>query len=234
LSPENVVKGKSTIYILTFHGLGNPERDLPEGEGNFWLDKSFFEAILDRVKERPDVRITFDDSNSSDFRIALPALSRRRLRAAFFVVSERIDQPGFLTSEEVRTLANSGMAIGSHGKRHRRWAWLNPGELYEELNESRAKLESLLGQKVREAACPFGSYNRAVFRGLRAAGYEGVYTSDGGPSRVGEWVSARNTIVRSHTLRDVQRIIDSKQSGLVSMIRMSKFALKQGLAVRQR
>jgi peptidoglycan/xylan/chitin deacetylase (PgdA/CDA1 family) len=221
------MKGDKVIYILTFHGLGIPERALPDGEENYWLDPSFFEAILDRVQGRPDVRITFDDSNSSDFVIALPALVQRKLQATFFMVSERIDQPGFVTTQQLRTLALSGMSIGSHGAQHRRWAQLDAGELDEELSGSRIKLEAMLGHPVREAACPFGSYNRRVLTGLRKACYERAYTSDQGPAKLGEWLSARNTIVRSHTLRDVESALEFRPHGLAALGRKLKLTLKQ-------
>lgn len=224
-----MITGDNAIYILTFHGIGIPERALPDGENNYWLDPSFFEAILDCVKEHPEVRITFDDSNSSDFTIALPALVERTLHATFFVVSERIDQPGFLTTEQLRTLARSGMTIGSHGTHHRRWAQLNTCQLYAELHGSRTKLETMLGQTVREAACPFGSYSRRVLRGLRNAGYERVYTSDQGPAKPDEWVSARNTVMRSHTLRDVGSALGTKPHGLSGLGRRLKLKLKQWL-----
>jgi peptidoglycan/xylan/chitin deacetylase (PgdA/CDA1 family) len=229
LVPDKVMKENSATYILTFHGLGHPERALPAGEDRYWLDPSFFEAILDCLKERLDVGITFDDANSSDFKIALPALLKRRLRATFFMVSERIDQPGFVTSDQLRALAHSGMVIGSHGTQHRRWAQLGTTELNDELNVSRNKLEAILGKPVREAACPFGSYNRRVLCGLKAAGYERVYTSDQGPAKNDEWVSARNTIVRNDTLRDVQNVLESTPRGLTALLRISKLTLKQWL-----
>jgi peptidoglycan/xylan/chitin deacetylase (PgdA/CDA1 family) len=175
------MKRKATIQILTFHGLGNPERDLPEKEGPYWLPTSFFKAILDRVKERPNVRITFDDANSSDFKIALPELLKRKLQATFFLISGRIGQPGFLTTEQILALAHSGMVIGSHGTHHRRWTQLSAGDLYEELNSSRSKLESIVERTVQKVSCPFGNYNRKVLQSLRAAGYTQVYTSDHGP-----------------------------------------------------
>jgi peptidoglycan/xylan/chitin deacetylase (PgdA/CDA1 family) len=200
---EYLVRPKEKLCILTCHGLGEPERPLAHGEEEFWLTASFFKAVLDLVLPYPNVRITFDDSNSSDFRIGLPALLNRGMKATFFVVSERIDQPSFLSSKQIQELAALGMTIGSHGNRHRRWAELSASELHEELTESRSRLESVLGQPVREAACPFGSYNRRVLKGLRNAGYTKVYTSDDGLARANDWLMTRNTVVRTHGLSDV-------------------------------
>src|SRR5665213_2307125 len=97
LSRQALMQDPTIIHFLTFHGLGSPGHDLPAGEENYWLEGAFFEEILDYVKDRPNVKITFDDSNLSDFAIAFPALMKRNLKASFYVVSERIDQPWYLT-----------------------------------------------------------------------------------------------------------------------------------------
>lgn len=215
------------IKILTFHGLGAPGHTLPAGEENYWLEGSFFEEILDFVKNRPDVLITFDDSNLSDFEIALPALVKRKLKATFFVVSERINQPWYLTSAQILEMAQAGMGIGSHGTQHRPWATLNPKELEQELNGSKSTLENLLGCPVSEAACPYGSYNRHVLRGLRAAGYLRIYTSDNGSAHREEWLSARNTIRKVHTIKHVEHVLKPPANGLPALLRSVKLTLKR-------
>ena len=215
------------IHILTFHGLGIPERPLPNGEARYWLDPSVFEAILDCVRDRPDVFITFDDSNSSDFKIALPALVKRKMRATFFQCSERIGLPGFLTADQLRQLANSGMAIGSHGTRHRPWATLDAGDLAEELNSSRHELEALIGRPIEEAACPFGSYNRRVLRSARAAGYRKIYTSDQGPANPQAWILPRNTITQGQNEDHVGRLVNSRNGVVSGLFRKAKFTVKR-------
>lgn len=215
------------IYILTFHGLGNPERHLPDGEDRYWLAPSVFEAILDRVRQQQEVFITFDDSNSSDFKIALPALVKRKMRAAFFIVSERIGLPGFLTAEQARQLVGAGMDIGSHGTRHRPWADLRAGDLDEELKASRQKIEALVGRPVHEAACPFGSYDRRVLCRARAAGYRKIYTSDQGPADPQGWFQPRNTITRGQDENYVEALIQSRNCGLPSLLRRMKLTVKR-------
>jgi peptidoglycan/xylan/chitin deacetylase (PgdA/CDA1 family) len=215
------------VRYLTFHGLGRPERTLPQGEANYWLDPGFFEFILDRVREEPDVYITFDDGNSSDFHIALPALIKRKLRARFFVVSERMGQPGFLSADQVKELDNAEMSIGSHGTQHRPWAQLSPKLLKEELELSRKALELLLKKPVDEAACPFGSYNRRVLNHIRSSGYKAVFTSDQGPAIKGRWFSPRNTIVRTDNVNSLESILRSDPKGFSALFRKIKILIKQ-------
>ena len=194
-------------FILNLHGVGPVPRDLDDGERDCWLDRDFFEAVLELAKGGPHVRLTFDDGNSSDCEIVLPSLLRRGLQAAFFICSGRLDQPTFLSRVQVRELQSRGMRIGSHGAAHLPWRHLPPGRLREEIVDSRRVLEEGCGVAVDTAACPFGSYDHRVLRGLRRAGYRFVCTSDGGASAGGAWLQPRTTVTRSMTLPAVQRLV---------------------------
>lgn len=215
------------IYFLTFHGLGSPERRIDEDETDYWLDAVCFESILDRMRHHPNVYITFDDSNSSDFTIAYPALNKRNMQARFFVVTERIGSRGFLNSEQIAELSREGMMIGSHGKQHRPWTQISAIDLNEELTSSRMRLESIVNQSVTEAACPLGNYNRKVMKGLRAAGYSKVYTSDQGSARLGEWISARNTILRNGSPDSVEDLVQATPHLARKLFRTLKLTLKR-------
>ena len=94
----------TALIILNFHGVGPISPNIGDGERNWWLEQNTFEAVLDLAREESHVQLTFDDGNASDFEIALPALLRRGMRAAFFLCSGRLDQPGFLSRKQVREL----------------------------------------------------------------------------------------------------------------------------------
>jgi peptidoglycan/xylan/chitin deacetylase (PgdA/CDA1 family) len=179
---------------ITFHGVGEPPRPLDPGEANVWVSLEKFLAVLDRVADRKDVGISFDDGNLSDVERALPALRERGLRATFFIVAGRLGAPHFVDEGNVRSLLAAGMEIGCHGMRHRPWRGLDGSALHEELVEAKAILESVTGGPVTRAACPFGSYDRRVLGTLRRSGYHRVYTSDRGMARSGSFVQARNSV----------------------------------------
>ncbi len=185
---------------FTFHGIGPQERFLEPGEGTVWVSTERFRSVLDAVKGRPDVRITFDDGNRSDVEIALPALLERGMTATFFVVAGRLGSDAFLTAEDLRALAAAGMRIGSHGMHHRPW---READLQEEVVTAKAVLEDALGQPITEAACPFGSYDRRVLKALKRAGYARVYTSDRGSAAPGEWLQARTSITEAGDVRSL-------------------------------
>ena len=181
-------------FNLTFHGIGEPTRPLAPGEDDIWISLEWFLAILDDVKDRTDIRLSFDDGNISDLWHGLPALRERGLAATFFVVAGRLGKPGFLTEEDVQALARAGMTIGCHGMTHTPWRRLSSQVLHEELRDSRTILENVAGTTVDTAACPFGAYDRRVLNALRAYGYRRVFTSDDGPARADGWLQPRNSI----------------------------------------
>jgi peptidoglycan/xylan/chitin deacetylase (PgdA/CDA1 family) len=198
--------------ILNFHGIGSPSRPLDPGEADAWLSPSLFESVLDAAMQRDDVRITFDDGNTSDLELALPALQRRGLRATFFVVAGRMGMPGFLSQDDVLALEAAGMTIGSHGMLHRPWRGLDYAGLEAELHDARRMLEDIVQRPVTQAACPFGSYDRRVLRALRSNGYDAVYTSDRGLSRPGDWLQARNTVGAGDDAAVLERILEAQRS----------------------
>ena len=182
--------------ILTFHGLGEQiPPQATEAERKVWVPVEWFEAIVAALP-RERVTLAFDDGNASDAEHALEVLARLGRRARFFVLAERVGAPGYLSEAQIATLHGAGMTIGSHGLSHRDWRTLPDDELHAELAGSRRALQELIGAEVLEAACPFGSYDRRVLRGLHSAGYRRVYNSDGGSARTRAWMAPRNTIHR--------------------------------------
>lgn len=195
------------LTILNFHGVGPVTREVDRGERDCWLETDFFERVLDLVVGKPHVRLTVDDGNESDHSHVLPALTKRGLQASFFVCSERLDQPTFLSRSQVIELKLAGMTIGSHGAIHQPWRGLGDGELDREIFESRRILESLCSTVVDSAACPFGSYDRKVLSKLKSARYRAVYTSDGGSAHESEWLQARTTITRGMSMPAIERLV---------------------------
>jgi peptidoglycan/xylan/chitin deacetylase (PgdA/CDA1 family) len=183
------------VHNVNFHGVGPARRELDDGEAHVWLSCERFEATLDALCGRGDVRLSFDDGNSSDVERALPALLERGLTATFFVLAGRLDDPHHLGVDDLARLVDAGMTIGSHGLHHRDWRRCSDAELDAELRESRRVLEATLCCPVTRAAIPFGSYDRRVLaRARREGGYERVFTSDGGPARRDAWLQARTTV----------------------------------------
>jgi hypothetical protein len=96
------------VLNLCFHGIGPPRRELEPGEAELRISPAQFEELLDVIVRVPALRLTFDDGNASDAEFALPALVRRHLTAAFFIISGRIGQPFRRYSRCILPVSQSG------------------------------------------------------------------------------------------------------------------------------
>jgi peptidoglycan/xylan/chitin deacetylase (PgdA/CDA1 family) len=213
--------------ILNFHGIGEPPRAVSPGEYRVWVPVASFTAVLDAIRGRPEVRITFDDSNRSDLELALPALRERGLAATFFVLAGRLDDPAHLSADDVRTLLEAGMTIGSHGMDHVDWRAADDDSLARELDTARRRLEAICGRPVTTAAIPFGRYDRRVLAALRRHGYTRAYTSDGGPARAGAWLLPRSSLQRTDGPDELARLLTRGDSVRTLATRGAKTAVKR-------
>jgi peptidoglycan/xylan/chitin deacetylase (PgdA/CDA1 family) len=204
------------MFVLNFHCIGTPRRALTHGEHDVCLGRQQFLDVLDAVAGRDDVRLTFDDGNKSDLTEALPALMQRGLRAEFFICPARLGCDGFLAAADVRELRRAGMSIGSHGMDHVPWRKLKEPEIHREIVQAKDALEDVLQVSVDTAACPFGAYDRRTLNALRSADFKRVYTSDGGPAGLDDWLVARNTVRRTDSPEAVARMLNGS-NGTVSL-----------------
>ena len=212
---------------LTFHGVGTPPAWVSPEEHSVWVKREEFYSILDALAGHEQMSITFDDGNSSDYHIAVPALLERKLQAEFFVLAERVGVPGYLGVQELRQMHRCGMTIGLHGLQHRPWRLLGNKELDAELYEGRSRLEQILGIPVDEAACPFGSYDRRVLRILAEAGYQRVFSSDRGWASSADWMQSRNTIHAADSRKAIEKLMAKPLGGLTGWVREMKLMAKR-------
>jgi peptidoglycan/xylan/chitin deacetylase (PgdA/CDA1 family) len=216
------------VLNLCFHGIGEPGRPMEPDEDQYWIGVEQFEAMLGVIVKHSHVRVTFDDGNASDAVIALPALRRRQLTATFFVLAGRLDEPGSLSSRDVRSLVDAGMKVGSHGMAHRSWRSVPDADLRDELDGAAAVLAGTTGQQIRELACPFGAYDRRVLREIRRLGFSRVYTVDGGSARPQAWLQSRYTVRRSDTPDGIDRLAAAPNGSVIQRcIRTGKTVAKR-------
>lgn len=215
------------VHNVIFHEVVSPHQGLPAGDGRFWMRQERFEAVLDMLTGRDDVVITFDDGFRSDVLVALPELLSRGLRGKFFITVADLGRPGFLFPEEVRTLADAGMMVGSHGFRHISWRTLGREEITAEITRSRTMLEDLTGRKVTELSMPSGQYNRPVLDVLRRLGFDRVYTVDGPWARFDDWLQPRFPVTCLDTPETVNATLTLSRGGLGGVMRVGKQWFKQ-------
>lgn len=218
------------VVNVCFHGIGTPRRELEPGEAPYWVAEPEFRQILDELMSWPQVAISFDDGNASDAEIALPALVERGLRADFFVVAGRLDQPGSLSRKQVRELRQHGMRIGTHGMAHRSWRGMDPATREQELVVARDRLAQAAQAPVDTAACPLGRYDRRLLADLRELGYTCVYTSDRRAARPGAWLQPRHSVRDGDTPQSLRETVLARP-GLPRRARLSAVGLAKRLRV---
>ena len=123
------------------------------------------------------VALTFDDGYADAYTAALPVLQRHGFTATFYVVSDFVGQPGYMTWEQLATLRDAGMEIGAHSVSHPDLTTLDAFELQRQVAQPKAEIEARLGVRVVSFCYPAGHYSWAVLEAVRAAGYESATTT---------------------------------------------------------
>jgi peptidoglycan/xylan/chitin deacetylase (PgdA/CDA1 family) len=123
--------------------------------------------------------ITFDDGGLSSYTSIAGRLEMIGWRAHFFITTDYIGAPAFMSREQIRDLRRRGHVIGSHSCSHPlRFAARPRAELKREWKESVSMLSDLLGEQVRAASVPGGQYSRQVAETAADTGIEALFTSE--------------------------------------------------------
>ena len=131
-------------------------------------------GYFERGDELPTlpVIISFDDGWETQFEYALPALEKYHFVATFFVVTNYIGRPGFISWPQLQAMLTEGMRIGSHSRSHPHLNKIvSPTTLWDQIYNSKKILETQLESSVEEFAYPYGSYNAALAAIVGWAGY---------------------------------------------------------------
>jgi peptidoglycan/xylan/chitin deacetylase (PgdA/CDA1 family) len=124
------------------------------------------------------VAITFDDGDAGQYERGFRTLVHAGMTATFFVTTDWIDTPGYVTWQQLREMRAAGMDIQSHSRSHPFLSELDGPALQRELHDSREALNQGLGQDTDMIALPGGDWPRRALRPmLREAGYRVVATS---------------------------------------------------------
>lgn len=161
--------------------------------------------------------LTFDDGYEGLAADVLDGLVRRSVPLHVFVVSDYVGRANrwdlglgrpasrHAPWEELRDLAAGGATFGSHTATHRDLTRLDGAAVADELEGSKRRIEDALDVKVRTLSYPFGRYNDAARRAVRAAGYEAAFSlyPRHPNARVDRWALRRNGVYVIDTPRAV-------------------------------
>jgi len=128
------------------------------------------------------VAVTFDDGTEDNFIPACPILLRYRIPATIFLITGQIGQPGYLSTDQIRQMAESGISFGSHGLDHEYLPSLAQADLERTLSESKRAIEAL-GLPAEFISYPGGGYTASVMSAARRGGYRGACATNRGFQR---------------------------------------------------
>ena len=186
-APTSSGSGNRNIPVLVYHRVGyttdaltvTPERfssdlDSLQESGYCSISLEQFQNFLDdRNVEMPEkpILITFDDGYLDNFEHAYRILRKHGMVGSFFVITDMLWSKDRLTPENIVEMSQGGMSFGSHTVTHRALGELDPAIIHDELVNSKATLESVLGKNVNAIAYPRGSYNETVVNIAKEVGY---------------------------------------------------------------
>jgi peptidoglycan/xylan/chitin deacetylase (PgdA/CDA1 family) len=180
-------------------------------------------ALDDLLADGPGAKgvvITFDDGWDNNHSVAWPILAGLRLTATIFLVSGFMEQPGYLSWEQVRELADAGISIQSHTVSHRPLGLLADGEIQRELEHSKKTIEDRIGRAVHHISMPQGVVDRRVIDLAARVGYRSVSTSEPGVGHTAgnTAVISRINVSAKYDLETFSRIIAGDRSVLLPII----------------
>ncbi|MFQ5850238.1 MAG: polysaccharide deacetylase family protein [Candidatus Binatia bacterium] len=197
-----------SVPILTYHAVemnGGEYKQLPPNKVLYLIKRDLFEAQIRYLAEQNfrtalvedlisvahtqgslserTVCLTFDDGSASDYRIVFPVLRKYGLRANFFVVTDRVGKPGYVTWNQLNEMTADGMSVQSHSHTHPFFSQCTASEIRKELVQSKSIIETHLGGSVKIFAVPGGDWNERCRSAVKDCGYQAVCTSRAGINR---------------------------------------------------
>lgn len=109
-----------------------------------------------------------------------PFYKRMVLKPAFFIATDLIGKPLYMTWEQVKQMQTSGMSIQSHGVSHRPLGDMEEKEITFEISESKKIIEGKVPSKVNHLSLPHGHKGARIWPIAKKIGYQSICTSEVG------------------------------------------------------
>lgn len=125
------------------------------------------------------IALTFDGTHEYYYSTVYSALKKHEMPATFFIVSEQIDQEGYLTEKNVEEMAkNERITIGCHGQKpDLNFAKLSSQDVYAQAYFSKNNISSLIFESVDFISYPKGKFSAQAAGVIKKIGFKAAFAS---------------------------------------------------------
>ena len=138
-------------------------------------DDLYAYLVMGKSLPAKPVVITFDDSREDQYTAALPELDKHGFKAAFFIMTVALGKPGYMSREQVKTLADQGHTVGSHTYDHKNVKHYTPDDWVDQVQKPSVQLQTITGKPVKYFAYPFGLWNKDAIAKLKDHEFKAVF-----------------------------------------------------------
>jgi peptidoglycan/xylan/chitin deacetylase (PgdA/CDA1 family) len=123
------------------------------------------------------VTLGFDDGTVTQYEHRT-LLSERGIPATFYVNTGKLGLPGYMTWDQVATMADQGHEIGGHTRNHAHLAGLSDAQQRTEICDDRSELVAR-GYRAESFAYPHGADDESAQSVVQSCGYRSARTTRG-------------------------------------------------------
>ncbi len=135
-----------------------------------------FEIVPHIDKPEKQVCIMFDDGFKGIYDCR-EFFYESKIQPTVFLAVSLLNQPGYLSAEDVKDLEKHGFFFQSHGWEHASLVSLSDNDLHKELVDAKVALEGILEREVSDLCLPIGHFSRMLIDRIKKEGYTDIYSS---------------------------------------------------------
>ena len=167
--------------------------------------------VSDNKLRKENVVLTFDDGGISFSEVIVPLLDKYGFKGHFYISTDYIGTKGFMSSDDIKRIADRGHTVGSHSCSHpSNLGSLSKEERDKEWRNSVSTLNSICGMQTNEVSIPNGYFTKEDVAQFKRLGINTIYTSTIEEYKVVDGVSVvgRIAIDANTTQDDFRQLVE--------------------------
>lgn len=184
IQTEASAKAKNQAGLSVYTPIFSEQMQYLQDHGYVTVGPAELLAFFNESKAIPGkaVMLTFDDGYADNFSDAFPILKEKKFKATFFLPTGLMDNPDYLTWNQVMEMQNSGLInLANHTWSHKNMQ----SDINTDMREMQTADEQLSGRGLNNPkvfAYPYGIKNNNALANLNTLGYTLAFSTT--PGRV--------------------------------------------------